>query len=86
MLVVQPPPKEFSLDRTRVDTAVREARREAAENDVRGARVTPFLLGAVTRLTGGSSLDANLALLERNAELAGAIATMCSRLGDEPFP
>jgi pseudouridine-5'-phosphate glycosidase len=40
--------------------------------------VTPFLLEAVNRLTGGSSLDANLALLERNAGLAGAIATILS--------
>jgi pseudouridine-5'-phosphate glycosidase len=85
MLVVQPPPKEFALDRSRVETAVREAQSEAAKNGIRGARVTPFLLGAVTRLTGGGSLDANIALLERNAALAGAIATICSGLRDEPL-
>jgi len=36
--------------------------------------VTPILLSAVTRLTGGSSLAANLALLEQNAALAAEIA------------
>lgn len=81
LLVVQPPPAEFALDSERVETAVSEAQREAAANDIRGARVTPFLLAAVTRLTGGSSLDANLALLERNARLAGEIATVCRRTG-----
>jgi len=41
---------------------------------VRGAAVTPFLLAAVERATGGRSLAANLALLEANASLAGRIA------------
>jgi hypothetical protein len=41
---------------------------------VRGAAVTPFLLAAVERATGGRSLAANLALLERNAALAAEIA------------
>jgi pseudouridine-5'-phosphate glycosidase len=79
LLVVQPPPAEFALDRERVETAVSEAQREAAANEIRGAKVTPFLLAAVTRLTGGSSLDANLALLEQNARLAGEIATVYCR-------
>jgi pseudouridylate synthase len=86
VVVVQAPPKEFALDRARVETAVREAQAEAAKAGVSGARVTPFLLGAVTRLTGGSSLNANIALLERNAALAGAIATMCSGLRNESLP
>jgi pseudouridine-5'-phosphate glycosidase len=36
--------------------------------------VTPFLLAAVERATGGRSLQANLGLLEENAFLAGEIA------------
>ena len=77
LLVVQAPPAAFALDRWRVETAVRDAQAEATANDVHGARVTPFLLAAVTRLTGGSSLDANLALLEQNAGLAAEVATVC---------
>jgi pseudouridine-5'-phosphate glycosidase len=79
LLVVQPPPAEFALDRASVEAAVSEAQREAAASGIRGAGVTPFLLAAVTRLTGGSSLDANLALLEQNARLAGEIATVRCR-------
>jgi pseudouridine-5'-phosphate glycosidase len=78
LLVVQPPPAEFALDRRAVDSAVSEAQAEARSAGIHGAAVTPFLLAAVMRLTGGRSLDANLALLERNAELAGEIATICS--------
>ncbi len=77
VLVVQPPPAEFALDRALVDAAVRDAQAQARADGVRGAAMTPYLLAAVTRVTGGTSLAANLALLERNAELAGEIATMC---------
>ncbi|HEY4130870.1 MAG TPA: pseudouridine-5'-phosphate glycosidase [Gemmatimonadaceae bacterium] len=78
LLVVQPPPEAHALDRGAVDAAVTEAQAEARKAGVTGARMTPYLLGAVTRLTNGTSLDANLALLEQNAALAGAIATMCA--------
>jgi pseudouridine-5'-phosphate glycosidase len=53
---------------------VNAAMREAEAADVRGAEVTPFLLAAVSRMTAGGALRANLALLENNAFLAGQIA------------
>jgi pseudouridine-5'-phosphate glycosidase len=78
LLVVQAPPAEHALDRREVDAAVSEAQRSARREGITGARVTPYLLGAVTRLTKGTSLDANLALLEQNAALAARIATICA--------
>lgn len=78
ILVVQAPPAAFALDRGKVEAAVDGALAEIARDGIRGAGVTPYLLGAVTRLTGGSSMTANLALLEQNAALAGQIATMCA--------
>ncbi|MBI1808607.1 MAG: pseudouridine-5'-phosphate glycosidase, partial [Gemmatimonadetes bacterium] len=54
--------------------AVDGALAAAAAAGVRGAAVTPFLLAAVERATGGRSLRANLALLEANAALAADIA------------
>lgn len=80
LLVVQAPPVEYALERSAVDVAVRDALADARRNDIRGAGVTPFLLAAVTRLTGGSSLSANLALLEQNARLAAEIASVCCRV------
>lgn len=85
VLVVQPPPAQFALDAALVDAAVREAQAEAEKTGVSGGAVTPFLLAAVTRLTNGSSLDANIALLEQNAALAGAIATICADAPDGLF-
>jgi pseudouridine-5'-phosphate glycosidase len=73
-LVVQPPPADVALDGQVVDAAVEQALGEAKANGVRGGALTPFLLSAVERATGGQSLRTNLALLEENAVLAGAIA------------
>lgn len=73
-LVVQPPPADVALDAALVDRAVSQALEEARASGIRGAEVTPFLLGAVERATEGRSLAANLGLLEENAFLAGSIA------------
>jgi pseudouridine-5'-phosphate glycosidase len=74
MLVVQPPPASSALDEQLVEDAVNAALAEARSAGVTGAAVTPFLLAAVERQTGGASLGANLALLEANAALAAQIA------------
>lgn len=74
MLVVQPPSPETALPRAQVDAAVEHALEEARAANVRGGAVTPFLLAAVERATGGRSLTANVSLLERNASLASEIA------------
>ena len=74
LLVVQAPPADAALPRELVDGAVARALEDARRTGVRGAGVTPFLLAAVERETGGRSLAANLALLEANASLAAEIA------------
>lgn len=74
LLVVQPPPAEAALAEEQVEEAIQAALAEAEQNHIRGAAVTPFLLERVSRLSGGASLQANLALLENNARLAARIA------------
>jgi len=80
ILVVQPPPAHAALDTALVDAAVRGAVRDAEAAGVTGARLTPYLLGAVLVATDGRSLPANLALLEANAALAADIAVACAAL------
>lgn len=88
LLVVQPPPAGAALERAEVDAAVSTALAAARREGVRGAAVTPFLLAAVERATGGRSLAANLALLERNAALAAeiAVAIATATAAGEPTP
>jgi pseudouridylate synthase len=72
VLLLVPPP--VPLDRAVIEAAIAAALDEARTARVEGKRVTPFLLDAVARATGGRALAANLALLERNAAVAGEVA------------
>jgi pseudouridine-5'-phosphate glycosidase len=82
-LVVQPPPADVALPQELIDEAVVTALGEARRSGVSGAAVTPFLLAAVERSTGGRSLRTNLGLLEENAALAGSIAAALAAAGGE---
>lgn len=75
ILVVQPPPPESALPAEQIESVIHQALQEAEENGISGAQVTPFLLDRVNRLSGGASMQANLALLRNNARLAAQIAT-----------
>jgi pseudouridylate synthase len=79
LLVLNPLPEDEALPETVVDRAVEEALAEGRRRGIRGSAVTPFLLAEVERATGGASLRANLALLERNAALGGEIAVALAR-------
>ncbi|MGZ5306541.1 MAG: pseudouridine-5'-phosphate glycosidase, partial [Actinomycetota bacterium] len=57
-----------------VAAASREAEARAERAGVHGKARTPYLLAALADLTGGRSLEANLALLGDNARVAGEIA------------
>jgi pseudouridine-5'-phosphate glycosidase len=74
VVVAVPPPPASALDAGVVDTVVADALAAASAAGVRGAAVTPFLLAAVDRATGGRSVAANLALLAQNAAVAARIA------------
>ncbi len=74
LLVVQPPPDEAALPPQQVEGLIRQALDEASQKKISGAAVTPFLLARVSELSGGASLQANLALLRNNARLAAEIA------------
>ena len=60
---------DMTLDQYAAAMAEAEARGIAAK------AVTPFLLQRIFELTGGRSLDANIALVLNNARLAARIAT-----------
>ncbi|HWQ59318.1 MAG TPA: pseudouridine-5'-phosphate glycosidase [Clostridia bacterium] len=74
MLVVNPIPEEYSMDPAVIGGAIDAACAEAEEKGVRGKELTPYLLARITELTGGQSLEANIALVENNVRLAAAIA------------
>jgi pseudouridylate synthase len=74
VLLCNPVPDAFAMDGREIAEAVRACEERAAEAGIRGKAVTPFLLSCLAERTGGASLEANLALLESNARLAGEVA------------
>ena len=74
MLVTNPIPEEYAMDKAVIDAAIEEALRQCAEAGVKGKESTPFLLAKVVELTGGNSLDSNIQLVLNNAALAARTA------------
>ena len=73
-----PLPEDAELSRDQMEAAIAQALEEAETRGVSGKALTPFLLARVSALTGGSSLRANLALLENNARVGAQIAVALS--------
>jgi pseudouridylate synthase len=74
VLLCNPIPEGFAMDAGVVEDAVRACERIAEREGVRGKALTPFLLSCLSERTDGESLEANLALLESNARLAGEVS------------
>lgn len=74
VLVANPIPAEFAMDKAVIDAAIEKAVQEATDLGIKGKEVSPFLLGRVKDLTGGDSLESNIQLVLNNAALAARIA------------
>ena len=81
MLVTNPIPTEYSMDKAVIDRAIDEALAEARAQGIHGKATTPFLLAKITELTGGDSLASNIRLVYNNARLAAEVAVaLCARV------
>lgn len=78
VLVANPIPAAAAIPMSEIEPILQQASDEAQKAGVHGQAVTPFLLQRVAELTGGKSLQANLALLLNNARLAAEIAARWS--------
>ena len=74
MLVTNPIPEEYAMDKAVIDAAIDQAMKESIEQGIHGKETTPFLLAKVVELTGGSSLESNIRLVLNNATLAAKTA------------
>ena len=79
MLVTNPIPVEYAMDKATIDAAIDQAMRELREQGVHGKETTPFLLARVVELTGGDSLESNIQLVLNNARLASKTAAALCR-------
>ena len=74
VVVANPLPESEQLEPSLHDRVVEAGLAAAEAAGVSGKDITPFLLDWVQRETGGASLEANVKLVLRNAELAARIA------------
>ncbi len=74
ILIANPPPAANAMATTELEEMIAVALGDAAAQGVDGKEVTPFLLSRVSELSQGRSLEANVALLENNAQIAAEIA------------
>ena len=74
MLVTNPIPEEYSMEKRIIDAAIEEALRQSTELGIHGKDTTPFLLAKVVELTGGDSLESNIKLVLNNAKVAALTA------------
>lgn len=78
MLVTNPIPEEYAMDKAVIDAAIEQALSDAKAAGIHGKETTPFLLAKVVELTGGDSLESNIKLVLNNATVAAKTAAeMC---------
>ena len=79
VLVTNPIPVAFELETGVMNGAINQAIIEADNNKISGKKITPYLLSKVNEITQGKSLEANIKLIQNNADLAAKIALHYSK-------
>ncbi len=80
VIIANPIPESFSMEVSYIDSLIEKAVNEAESLGIKGKEITPFLLGKIKELSGGSSLDANIQLVLNNAKVAAQVAIEFSAL------
>jgi pseudouridine-5'-phosphate glycosidase len=74
MLICNPIPEQYAMDKQTIDLAIEQALKDAELNGIEGKEITPFLLARVAEITGGDSLKSNIQLVFNNVKLAAQIS------------
>ncbi|MEC9069387.1 MAG: pseudouridine-5'-phosphate glycosidase [SAR324 cluster bacterium] len=74
IVIGNPVQEQDAMDASIIQQAISEALRDAAQKQIEGKNVTPFLLERINRLTMGKSLKSNISLVCNNAHLGAKIA------------
>ena len=74
ILISNPIPEEYAMDEKVINDAIDKAILAMNKDGIKGKACTPYLLKMIVELTGGDSLDSNIALVKNNAKLGAQIA------------
>ena len=75
-----PIPEQASADGEKIEASIKAALEECDTQGIKGKMVTPFVLERINQMSGGKSLESNLALVENNARAGARIAVELSSL------
>ncbi len=79
ILVAMPVPAEQEIPREEIEGWIAKALADAEGRGIRGKAVTPFLLSKIAELSGGASLESNVALFHNNVRHGCQVAAALSR-------
>lgn len=74
VLITNPIPEEYAMDQKIIDEAIEKALEKMNSLGIKGKDSTPFLLKTIVEITGGDSLESNIALVLNNAKVGANIA------------
>lgn len=74
MVIANPIPPNYAIDHEQLEKVTIGALQDAAQQNIKGKAVTPFLLSRIKDLTQGESLEANQQLVYHNARLGAELA------------
>ena len=80
ILITNPIPEQYAMDSKIINDAIEKALAMADEQGIKGKEITPFLLKNIVDITGGDSLESNIALIINNAALGAEIAKEVCKL------
>lgn len=78
--IVNPIPVEDEIPSEEIAAIIRQALADMDARGIKGKDATPYLLGRIVEITDGSSLTANIALVNNNARLGARVAAEFARL------
>ncbi|MGX9685989.1 pseudouridine-5'-phosphate glycosidase [Deinococcus wulumuqiensis] len=81
VLLANPVPESAEISAGEMETHITRALGDMDALGLTGKDTTPYLLGRIVELTGGRSLETNIALVRHNAAAAAQVAAEYARLG-----
>ena len=80
ILITNPIPEKYSMDKITIDNAINTALKVAEREGIKGKEVTPFLLSKIVEITCGDSLESNIHLVINNAIVGAEISKEFSKI------
>ncbi|NTY01087.1 pseudouridine-5'-phosphate glycosidase [Deinococcus sp. JMULE3] len=81
VMLANPIPENAEIPAEQITPQIEQALRDMDALGLTGKDTTPYLLGRMVEITGGRSLQANIALVRHNAMVAAQVAVAYAQLG-----